>query len=292
MGAQQSSRKVGNKRRPGSKRRRKKLVDERAINAFVESSGRPSPFFPTFYGADSPVLIWKFVIGIAMIPFCWATIETFFATFDHAARSNSFWKTAEFWFFTIGFFGWGVVFAGLVKYRIRWMIWMYVAGHELTHAFFVLLCRGNVAKVHISSEGGHILTNRNNFLISLSPYFLPFYTVLVILGWGLANFFSDAEFSKTAVQILFAVIGVTWAFHLTFTVWMIAREQPDVDQNGRTFSITLIVWINTIIISALLITASPEVAWTDFLGAWWQNFLSLGERFAESVHEITGWFVK
>ena len=289
MGAQPSSRKDSNRRRPKRDRRRKKLVDERAINAFVESAARTNVFLPTFFGADSPLLMWKFFIGLAMMPLCWATIETFFASFDHVARSAAFWKTAEFWYFTIGFVGWGVAFAGLMKYRIRWMIWLYVAGHELTHAFFVMVCRGNVADVHISADGGHILTNRNNFLISLSPYFVPFYTVLVIAGWGLADWLTDVPFTQTAVHAFFAIIGVTWAFHLTFTVWMIAREQPDVDQNGRIFSVVLILWINTLIISALLIAASP-VTWSEFLAAWSVNFSSLADRFVESVAEIIGWF--
>jgi hypothetical protein len=155
----------------------------------------------------------------------------------------------------------------------------------------VLICRGNVKKVHISHEGGHILTNRNNFLISLSPYFFPFYSVCLIVLWGLAGIWL-AEFEDRHLHLLFGAIGFTWCFHLSFTIWMILREdQPDLDQNGRLFSFTLIALINTLIITGLLVTASPVVGLEEFGLTWWQNFKTVGERFAESVREMVGFFV-
>ena len=47
---------------------------------------------------------------------------------------------------------------------------------------------------------------------------------------------------------LFALIGLTWTFHLTFTVWMIFKNQPDLRQNGTFFSLTLIYLVNLVII--------------------------------------------
>jgi len=270
------------------KRHKRKLTDERAINAFIDADARPGIWVPPIFSDISPLRFAKFVIGLLMIPFCWITIETFLSSFGHAAINGAFWKTTEFWFFTIGFLFWTALFFGI---RFRWMVWLYVAGHELTHAFFVLLCRGNVKKVHISADGGHILTNRNNFLISLSPYFIPFFTVILITVWGITDFFVAEPFSQNAVRFLLAAIGFTWAFHLTFTVWMIAREQPDVDQNGRLFSSVLIVWMNMIIISGMLIVASP-IELTQFSSAWIYNLQSLGERLVESVDEMIAVFRK
>jgi len=148
-----------------------------------------------------------------------------------------------------------------------------------------------VARVHISPDGGHILTNRNNFLISLSPYFFPFYTAVVILCWWLAEkmFF---DFDPTHLPWLFGSIGFSWCFHLTFTAWMATRrDQPDLDHNGRLFSFTLIALVNTLIIVSLLIVASPVVRWKTFAAMWVSNFTTFGGRLVESVREIVGFFV-
>ena len=48
--------------------------------------------------------------------------------------------------------------------------------------------------------------------------------------------------------------------------------------------------VNTLIIAALLIVASPLVAWGPFLAAWWQNLLTVFPRLAESVREIAAFF--
>jgi hypothetical protein len=270
--------------RRARKRHKARVASDRAVNAFVE--GMPSPMASL---ATFQLWYWvKFFIGLALLPVCWVTLETFFVSFGHAAKTGSFWRTAEFWYFGIGGAFWLVLFFGA---RCRAMLLAYVAGHEWTHALFVLICRGNVAKVHISAEGGHILTNRNNFLISLSPYFFPFYSVMLILGWGLAGFWL-AEFEERHLRFLFAAIGFTWSFHLAFTVWMISRgDQPDLDQNGRLFSLALIVLINTLIIAGLLIAASPEVGIREFALIWCENLATFGSRLSESLQEMVAIFL-
>ncbi|MEM7699366.1 MAG: hypothetical protein AAF236_13295 [Verrucomicrobiota bacterium] len=179
-----------------------------------------------------------------------------------------------------------ILFFGL---RHRFFVWLYVAGHEITHAIFVLLCRGRVSKVHITSAGGHILTNRNNFLISLSPYFFPFYTAIVLTGWGLAEWLFVDIPAKHLVW-LYGAIGFTWMFHFTFTLWMTRRDQPDVEQNGRLFSFALIFLVNILIISALIIVASPTVTFATFGQSLLANGVSFFDRLVESVKEIWGWF--
>ncbi|MCB1079547.1 MAG: hypothetical protein KDM64_17145, partial [Verrucomicrobiae bacterium] len=256
----------------------------RAVAAFLAGT---APSRPREWSFDTWLTI-KWFIGLLLLPVCWVTIETLLVSFDTAARIGGFWRAAEFWSFGIGAAMWLVLFFGA---RCRPMLWVYVAGHEWTHALFVLICRGNVAKVHISSDGGHVLTNRNNFLISLSPYFFPFYTAVAILAWWLSEWLYF-DFNPTHLPWLFGVIGFTWCFHFTFTIWMAARkDQPDLDHNGRLFSFSMIALVNTLIIVSLLIVASPAVAWGAFASAWAKNLATVGPRFFESVREIVGFFV-
>jgi len=266
-------------RRNTAARRRKQELAERPMLAFVGDAARwtISPLMsPNFR------VIARRIIGVALFPLGWITIETFSRCFGQVALEGAFWKTSEMWFFGIGTVMWLVLFFGL---RGRPMLWAYVFGHELTHALFVLLSGGNVKGVHVSAEGGYVLTNKNNLLIVLSPYFVPFYTVIVIGLWWLAGKFVP-DWTAERAQLLFAAIGFTWTFHVSFTIWMITREQPDLHHYGRTFSIGLILLVNTLLISAMLIIAAPDVSFADFGRAWWYNFNTFGARLGESLKEM------
>ncbi|MCP5539988.1 MAG: hypothetical protein H7A53_03345 [Akkermansiaceae bacterium] len=272
-------------------RRQRRVSDTRAINAFLgglTAGGGTRADRRGWSLPWPPLLIAKFLVGVALMPVTWVTVETFFVSFNQAAIRADYWKTHEFWAFGFGVVAWLVLFFGL---RNRFTLWLYVAGHELTHALFVLICRGNVKKVHISSDGGHILTNRNNFLISLSPYFFPFYSAVTIGIWWLTEWWFQ-DFDASHLPWLFGAIGFTWCFHLTFTIWMALRDdQPDLDQNGRLFSFMTIILVNTLIIAGMLIAASPNLDLRGFGATWWRNFSTFAPRLEESVREIVGIFV-
>src|SRR6476646_4520188 len=70
---------------------------------------------------------------------------------------------------------------------------LYVFGHELTHALWVWLMGGRVSRFKVGREGGHILTDKNNFLIALSPYFFPLYSILVIALYGALSLFVNMQ---------------------------------------------------------------------------------------------------
>ena len=236
-----------------------------------------------FSDPESPALkFFKLIVGLALLPVCWLTFETFFVLLKADTLAESYWRSPEFLFFGLGCVLWLVLF---FLCRCRPMDWLYVAGHELTHALFVLIFRGRVSKIHISSGGGHILTNRNNFLISLSPYFFPFYTAVVILIWALIGW-TVAEVSQPNPVWLYGLIGLTWMFHITFTVHMIRRDQPDVAQNGRIFSFSIIFIANVFLICTMLIVASPTATFQGFGLSLWENARTFASRFVESAYEI------
>ncbi len=217
-----------------------------------------------------------------MLPLCWIVLETFLVLLRADTFVGNYWKTPEFLSFGAG----SLIWLGLFFFaRCRPMMWLYVAGHELTHALFVLLCRGRVSKIHISSEGGHVLTNRNNFLISLSPYLFPFYSVVVVLLWTIATWVFRDRYQLDPIW-LYGLLGFTWMFHLSFTLWMVRHEQPDVDQNGKLFSFTLIFLANLFLLCALLILASPTATFHGFGVSIWENGRSFLDRLAESAIEL------
>ena len=74
--------------------------------------------------------------------------------------NHSFWASEEFWFFALGAILWLITFFGLPK-----PVLMYVFGHELTHVLWVWIMGGRVTRFRVGSEGGHIVTDKNKFLI-------------------------------------------------------------------------------------------------------------------------------
>lgn len=240
---------------------------------------------PRFFSfPDSIPLTWlKFAVGLLLAPLCWITTEAALASFARITLAAQFWRSQEFWFFGLGSVMWLVVFFGM---KGRALLFLYVLGHECTHAFFALLCFAKVERVRVGACGGHILTDKNNVLISLSPYFVPFYTVLLVAAYyGVGQFVDLAEIH---FRILCAIIGGTWSFHLTFTVWMILKNQPDLRQNGTFFSLTLIYLVNLVLIMAMFVFASPHLGWRDFTTTWLIHAHTLIPRFIASVRELFG----
>ena len=65
-------------------------------------------------------------------------------------------------------------------------------------------------------------------------------------------------------RLLYAVIGATWAFHFTFTCWMIPKNQTDLSEQGTFFSLIVIYLMNFLLLSVMLILASPQITFAGF----------------------------
>ena len=198
----------------------------------------------------------KFIVALFLLPICAILSQTFFTSFARATVSERLWAGVEFWFFSLGAVLWLIAFFGLPR-----PIVLYVFGHELTHALWVWLMGGRVSRFKVGREGGHILTDKNNFLIALAPYFFPLYSILVIALYGALSLFVNMQ---PYGRLLYALIGGTWAFHLTFTCWMIPKNQSDLSENGTIFSLVVIYLINLLLLSAMLIIVSPHITFASF----------------------------
>ncbi len=207
----------------------------------------------------------KFLVGLFLIPPAWVVTQTFFTAFAKTTLHDKFWITAEFWYFSLGVIMWLVTFFSLPKF-----LKVYVFGHELTHAIWVLMMGGRVHRFEVSAEGGHILADRTNTWIALAPYFFPIYSVAAILLYGTAGLFMDVSGSPYR-EILYGLVGAGWAFHLSFTVWMIPKGQPDLHYGGTFFSLILIYLLNIVLLAVLLIIASPHISWLGFGRELWEN---------------------
>ena len=198
----------------------------------------------------------KFVVGLFLAPPALVLTQAFFTAFARATLHQAFWATEEFWFFALGGLLWLVAFFGLPR-----PVLLYVFGHELTHALCVMLMGGRVHRFTVTRSGGHVLASRTNTWIALAPYFIPIYSVLAIALYGMCGLFVDVSPFR---PVLYAVLGATWSFHLSFTCWMLSKGQPDVHYGGTFFSLIIIYLLNLLLLVAMLILASRQLTWGGF----------------------------
>lgn len=239
---------------PKPPRRRPSRVNR--LNASLAATGE---------GVTVPVRWVKFVVGLFLLPLCWIATTAFFnalidAFTSHVAGHPHFLMTPQFWFFCIGLVCWLIIYFGLPKW-----VTVYVFGHELTHFLMVKIMGGRVSGFSIGRDGGYIVSSKINTWIALAPYFVPIYSVFVILIYGFVSALFDLQpHAELATGLLYGLLGFTWCFHATFTLSMIPRGQTDLAYGGTFFSLTVIYLMNLLVLSLLLILATPYVSFASF----------------------------
>jgi hypothetical protein len=232
-------------------------------------------------------VVWlKNVVGVFLLPVAWVWTLTVFGALSRETLKNRFWQTEDFWFFGLGVVLWMVWFTGsLYMQGAPRPMRVYVFGHELTHAIWTWLSIGRVSDFKVSKEGGHIVTDSPNIWVTLSPYFYPVYCVALLLLFGVASFFYDFKVLVPEGQLLsplrvvFMLLGAAWAFHLSFTVWMIRRGQSDLRMHGNFFSLVLIYIMNLVVLSVFLVLTAPGVG----VGSICKDLLENSAEVAEGV---------
>ncbi len=187
------------------------------------------------------------LLGLALLPACWGALRALFdSVLVAAGEQNAFSVEAV------------SLLAGMMAFALCWAtishpVRAYVLGHELTHALWGLLFGGRPSDFHVSASGGSVRLTRTNFIVTLAPYFFPFYTFVVILVAVITSaFIRPLPF----LPLWMFMIGFTWAFHLLFTLETLTRQQPDVKLYGRIFSWTLILLVNVALVMVWLATTT------------------------------------
>ncbi len=228
--------------------------------------------------ATIPVWWVNTVIGVFLVPVAIIWTQTFFTCFSRATLHYGFWASPQFWFFALGALLWTIAFFGLPRPLL-----IYVFGHELTHALWVWAMGGRVSKFQVRRDGGHIITDTNNFLVALAPYFFPLYSIFVILVYAGAGLFYDMSRYR---ELLFALIGATWAFHMSFTLWMIPKGQSDLKTHGTFFSLVVIYMMNLLALTVMLLLASPHTSFRFFEREMIHNASALSRWAAARIRGI------
>jgi hypothetical protein len=218
----------------------------------------------------------KFLLGVILLPLVVAqalTLYDLLAAWIPAAP----WRASWFWCTWGGAVVWVIVFFALPR-----PVWFYVLGHEMTHALAVWLAGGKIYSMQVGQEGGHVATDKVNWWIALAPYFIPLYTLILLGVWISIDFYFPL---KDWRPLLFFGIGMTYAFHVTFTATMLHAEQSDLIGQGYLFSGVMILLMNQLVITVMLLFAAENVTWQFVV-------LSFAERVQHSYFVVWDGLVK
>ncbi len=171
---------------------------------------------------------------------------------------------------------------GAIVYFILWELWLKrsvmmnwfsTLDHELTHAVFAVLSLNRVTGLNATGYAGgatHYQGYRN-WIITLSPYFVPLLSLIILLIFSLAK--------PSYYPVLSFMMGGSIAFHLQSTWRAAHRSQPDLERSGWIF-VWLFLPTANLLMLLLLLTALPNDAlsaerslgylWND-LSLWWDS---------------------
>jgi len=204
----------------------------------------------------------RFIAGVLLIPVCVAVTMTIAGLLRSVQPESAGTIPPAVWALGGGFLAWLLIYFVLPR-PVR----TYILAHELTHALWGALMGAKVFGMKISREKGSVTLSKTNFLVTLAPYFFPLYTVVIILGYYLLAIFFEVE--RYHMWWL-ALVGLTWGFHLTFTVSTLAQHQSDIKECGYLFSYAIIYLFNAIgiafwivLVSAATVEQMVELLSTD-----------------------------
>lgn len=188
----------------------------------------------------------KFIVGVLLLPVCYALTQSlvyFLFILSNTATSSPL--SPESTGFLIGSALWIVLFIAL-PHPVK----TYVFAHEITHAIWGMAAGGRVKGLKVGDTGGTVLLTKSNFLVVLAPYFFPLYSVAVLVTYAVASAFFDLGAYS---PFWMGMLGLTWSFHVTFTMRMLNEHQSDIASQGRLFSYTLIYIVNIFIVILIMI---------------------------------------
>ena len=205
----------------------------------------------------------KFIIAVFLLPVCAGAAMALWQILNASGKADLVWVPL-----VAGAICWVVIFLLLPK-----PMWIYVFGHELTHALWTWLFGGQVKSMKVTSKGGHVIITKTNFLIVLAPYFFPLYVVLVVLAFAIGNYFWNWHSYLVWFHLL---VGAAYAFHVTLTWHALQTRQSDITSQGYLFSAVVIFLGNVLVLLLGVPLLTSKISVLEAL-SWW--FKDIGQIF-------------
>lgn len=197
----------------------------------------------------------KIILAIFILPFCIGSVIAIWQLILSSGSAGIIWLTI-----LSGAIVWVLIYIFLPEPK-----WIYVLGHELTHALWSWFSGGRLKEIKVDSSEGHVLITKSNFLTSLAPYFFPLYVVLIIIIFAIGNFFWNLS---NYVLLFYFFIGIMYAFHITLTISALKIKQPDIVKEGYIFSAIIIFLGNMSVLLVGISTLTTKISILKALDLW------------------------
>ena len=196
----------------------------------------------------------RMVTGLLLLPACWGATRMLADAIVAAAGSTDGFGAEPL-----------ALLGGLAVFAFAWLVLphpvkTYVFGHELTHALWGLVFGARPSALRVGARGGSVNLTKSNVVITLAPYFFPFYTFVVSLA-ALAVWLVAGRLPWLPLWLF--LVGLTWSFHFLFTLETLAQRQPDVTLYGRLFSWTFI-YLGNVLFIVLWLAVTTDFTFAQF----------------------------
>ena len=173
-----------------------------------------------------------------------------------------------------GFFAYSILWFFWIKHSITGQ-WFSTLEHELTHSIFAILSFNRVVGLHATGYAGGVMhyQGRSNWIITLSPYFVPTLSLIILFFLSLAK--------TTHLSILLFILGLSIAYHFLATWKSIHYLQTDLVISGWLFVCMFLPTANVLML-LIILTALPHDGLStesSLLYVWQDAMVFLGYYF-------------
>ncbi len=215
----------------------------------------------------------KTIIALLLLPLCVGAAAALWQVVQASGRADTIWVAT-----LSGAACWLVIYLLLPK-----PMWIYVFGHELTHALWTWAMGGRVKQFKTSAKGGHVVVTKNNFVIALAPYFFPLYAVLVVAVFAVGHWAADWRRYMVWFHLL---LGAAYAFHLSLTWHVLESDQSDITSQGYLFSAVIIFLGNVSVLLLGIPLLTAKIGLLTTLRWWWACTEGVVQWLVHLVHGV------
>ncbi|OGS20646.1 MAG: hypothetical protein A3J83_08200 [Elusimicrobia bacterium RIFOXYA2_FULL_40_6] len=199
--------------------------------------------------------IFSLFLSLLFIPVCYGVGNNFFRMVLDVNKTSGLESP------------WTVFICGAVAYGFLQAIFfrplrIYVFGHEFAHAIAGWISGARVKAFKIKKSSGSVSLTKINIFIALAPYFVPIYSVLLILFYVLFNICTKNVYN--VVNYFLFLLGMSVAFHIALTVFAINQGQSDLEKYGVFYSL-LLIFISNCLILAGIFSVFFQVSFLEFV---------------------------
>ncbi|MEX2606000.1 MAG: hypothetical protein WD708_01540 [Kiritimatiellia bacterium] len=181
--------------------------------------------------------------------------------------------------FAMGAFCWLVIFLVITR-----PVKSYILAHELTHLMAAWVTGVPAGHLVFHRGGGSVEVAQTTLWISLAPYFVPFYGLLVLLAHWVAQLWWDPSRWSAGLPFL---LGFTWSYHLCFTLFSLSRAQSDIRPYGLLGAYPLIAAVNLLMLCLMISAVNAHPLSADLRLCWdhqQHTYAAIYRNFLEFYH--------